>query len=230
VRRRSGLVALAVVVGPGILAGLSDDDPAGITTYSIQGADYGYRLLWVLLLSTGALILFHEVGARLGAVTGQGLAGLVRERYGVRLAAVALAALFLANLGTTAAEFAGVAACAELAGISRYASVPLAALAVSFLVLRGSFHRVEHVLLLLASVFVVYIASGLIAHPDWGATARGLVVPHLPLTRAAILIATATVGTTLAPWASPSSSPMPSTSTCGSRTCGTSASTSSSAR
>src|SRR2546421_6619113 len=88
--RRAGLVALAAVVGPGLLAGLSDDDAPGITTYSILGADYGYRLLWVLLLSTVALVLFHEIGARLGVVTGQGLAGLIRERYGVRWAAISL--------------------------------------------------------------------------------------------------------------------------------------------
>jgi NRAMP (natural resistance-associated macrophage protein)-like metal ion transporter len=110
VRRRSGLVALAAVVGPGLLAGLSDDDPAGITTYSILGTEYGYALLWVLALSTLALVLFHELGARLGIVTGQGLAGLIRERYGVRWAGVALLALVIANLGTTCAEFAGVAA------------------------------------------------------------------------------------------------------------------------
>jgi len=104
VPRRSGLIALAAVAGPGVLAGLSDDDAAGITTYSILGADYGYRLLWVLLLSTLALVLFHEVGARMGIVTGQGLAGLIRERYGVRRAALALAALLVANVGTTASE------------------------------------------------------------------------------------------------------------------------------
>jgi NRAMP (natural resistance-associated macrophage protein)-like metal ion transporter len=200
VRRRSGLLALLAVVGPGVLAGLSDDDPAGITTYSILGAEYGYRLLWVLLLSTVALILFHDVGARLGAVTGQGLTGLVRERYGVRVAALAVLLLCAANLGTTAAEFAGIAASGELAGFSRYASVPVAAAGVSLLVLRGSFHRVEHVLLLLSAVFGAYIVSGLLAGPDWGATARGLAVPDLPLTGDAILIATATVGTTLAPW------------------------------
>src|SRR5438477_7304033 len=117
--RRTGVVALAAVVGPGVLAGLSDDDPAGITTYSILGADHGYRLLWVLLLSTVALVLFHEIGARLGVVTGQGLAGLIRERYGVRWAAISLLALLIANVGTTCAEFAGVAAAMELAGVSR---------------------------------------------------------------------------------------------------------------
>jgi len=200
VRRRSGLVALLAVVGPGLLAGLSDDDPAGITTYSILGADYGYRLLWVLALSTAALILFHELGMRMGVVTGQGLAGLVRERYGIRLAAGGLTALIVANVGTTCAEFAGVAAALELAGVSRYVSVPVAAVGVSLLVLRGSFRRIEHVLLALSAVFAAYVLSGLLAGPDWGAVATGLVVPRLPGTRDAVLAAVATVGTTLAPW------------------------------
>jgi Mn2+/Fe2+ NRAMP family transporter len=188
------------VVGPGILAGLSDDDPAGITTYSILGSKYGYELLWVLAVSTAALIVYHLVGARMGVVTRKGLLTLVRTHRGQRDARIVLAALIIANVGTMCAEFAGVAAGFELAGISRYASVPLAGIGVSALVLRGSFHRVEHVLLLLSAVFVTYIASGLLAHPDWGAAAKGLVVPHLPLTRDAVLIAVATVGTTLAPW------------------------------
>ncbi|MDX6675319.1 MAG: hypothetical protein QOH11_2737, partial [Solirubrobacteraceae bacterium] len=184
-----------------MLAGLSDDDPAGITTYSILGAKYGYRLLWVLALSTAALIVYHELGARMGIVTGKGLLALVRERRGPRGATIALGALVLANLGTLAAEFAGVAAGFELlGGVSRYISVPLAALGVSLLVLRGSFHRVEHVLLALTGVFVAYILSGFLAHPDWTATAKGLVVPGMPLTREAVLVAVATLGTTLAPW------------------------------
>jgi len=194
-------VAALAVVGPGILAGLSDDDPAGITTYSILGADYGYRLLWVLALSTAALIVFHELGARLGVVTGKGLLALVRDRYGKGAAGVALAALIVANLGTLSAEFAGVAAGADLlGGPGRNLSVPIAAIAVCALVLAGSFHRVEHVLLALAVVFVAYIASGFLAGPDWGATARGLVVPSIPFTRDAALVAVATLGTTLAPW------------------------------
>ncbi|HEY7621172.1 MAG TPA: divalent metal cation transporter [Solirubrobacteraceae bacterium] len=199
-RRASAPLALLAVLGPGLLAGLSDDDPAGVTTYSILGADYGYRLLWVLLLSTVALILFHELGARMGIVTGQGLAGLIRQRYGVRTAAGGLLALVMANVGTMCAELAGVAAALELAGVTRYLSVPLAALGVSLLVLRGSFKRVEHVLLALSAVFVAYIVSGLLAHPDWGAAAHGLFVPSLPGSREALLAATATVGTTLAPW------------------------------
>ena len=189
------------MVGPGVLAGLSDDDPAGITTYSILGTDYGYRLLWVLAVSTGALIVFHELGARMGIVTGKGLLALVRDRYGPRGAMLVLAALAVANLGTLCAEFAGVAAGMELlGGVSRYVSVPVAAAGVSILVLRASFHRVEHVLLALTAVFTGYIVSGFLAHPDWGATARGLLVPGMPGTRDAVLAAVATVGTTLAPW------------------------------
>lgn len=199
-RRAAGLAVLAAVVGPGLLAGLSDDDPAGITTYSIAGADFGYRLLWVLLLATAALIIFHELAARMGIATGQGLAGLVRERFGVRLAGVALVALVVANVGTTCAEFAGVAASLDLLGVSKYVSVPVAAIGVSALVLRGSFHRIERVLLALGAVFATYIVSGILAHPDWGATAHGLFVPGLPTTRDAVITATAIVGTTLAPW------------------------------
>src|SRR3954462_9337905 len=168
--RAGGLAALLAVVGPGVLAGLSDDDPAGITTYSILGARYGYELLWVLALSTAALIVFHEVGVRLGVVTGKGLLTLVRERFGGRAAAVVMAALLVANTGTLCAEFAGVAAGADLlTGVSRYVSVPLAAIVISALVLRENFHKVEHLLLLLSSVFVAYVVAGIAAHPDWGA-------------------------------------------------------------
>ena len=198
--RRIRLVALLAVVGPGLLAGLSDDDPAGITTYSALGARYGYQLLWVLLVSTVALILFQDLGARIGVVTGQGIAGLVRQRYGARAATVAIVALVVANVGTTAAEFAGVAAGAELFGLSRYAAVPAAALLVSVLVLRGGFRGVQRVLLALSAVFLAYIAAGVLARPDWLAAAHGLAVPSMPLTRDAIVLATATLGTTLAPW------------------------------
>jgi Mn2+/Fe2+ NRAMP family transporter len=192
---------LVGVAGPGLLAGLSDDDPAGITTYSVLGADYGYTLLWVLALSTVALIVFHDLAARTGAVTGKGLMRLVRERYGLRATHWALAALVVANVGTICAEFAGVAAGMQvLGGTSRYVSVPLAAAAVGVLVLRGSFGRVEHVLLALSAIFIAYIISGVLAHPDWAATGRGLVVPSMPLTRAGVLATVATIGTTLAPW------------------------------
>jgi len=194
------LVALAAVVGPGLIAGLSDDDPAGITTYSVLGASYGYRLLWVLLVSTVALILFQDLGARIGVVTGQGLAGLIRQRYGARAGMLSISALLLANIGTTTAEFAGIAAGGEIFGIPRWVSVPIGAIVVSVLVLRGGFRGVERVLLALSAIFLAYIGAGLLSKPDWGAAFQGLVTPTLPPTRDALLLATATLGTTLAPW------------------------------
>ena len=198
--RAGGATALLAVLGPGLLAGLSDDDPAGITTYSILGADHGYRLLWVLTASTAALILFHELGARVGVVTGRGLMALVRERYDRGGAIALLVPLLVANLGTACAELAGVAASLELAGVARGISVPVAAIGVTVLVLRSGFHRVEHILLALSAVFGAYLLAGVLAHPDWGATARGLVVPSVPGTRDGVLAVVAGIGTTLAPW------------------------------
>ncbi len=202
--RRAGLrrraLPLLAVLGPGLLAGLSDDDPAGITTYSVLGTDHGYSLLWVLLLSTVALMVFHDLGARLGVVTGQGLVGLIRHRYGVSVGAAALAALVVANLGTAAAEFAGIAAGAELLGVSRFVAVPLGAVLVTWLVLAGSFHRVERVLMVLAAVFVAYVGAGVLSHPDWSAAVSGLVTPRMSFGHQETLIVAATVGTTLAPW------------------------------
>ena len=198
--RTARFIALFTVLGPGLLAGLSDDDPAGITTYSVLGAQYGYQLLWVLLLATVALVIFHSLGARMGVATGQGLIGLVRDRYGVRIGSGALVLLLAANLGTACAEFAGVAAGFELFGVSRYVSVPLAAVLVTVLVLGGRFARVEHLLMMLAAVFIAYVAAGIVVGPDWGETAKGLLVPTTPLNKDALVVLVATVGTTLAPW------------------------------
>ena len=144
------LAAFLGVMGPGVLAGLSDDDPAGITTYSQLGAKYGYSLIWTLGISTIALILFQDLGARIGVVTRQGLLGLVRQKYGARSGVLSASALVLANIGTMTAEFAGIAAAGQLFGYSRYLTVPLAAIVVSALVLRGSFARVEKVFFALA--------------------------------------------------------------------------------
>ena len=198
--RKLRISAFLAVMGPGIIAGLSDDDPAGITTYSQLGAQFGYQLLWVLGISTIALILFQDLGARIGVVTRQGLIGLVRQKYGARSGILSATVLVAANIGTMTAEFAGIAAAGSLFGISKYLTVPLAALLVSFLVLRGNFARVEKVFLALASVFIAYVIAGFMAKPDWSAATKGLFVPSMPLTQEALFIATATLGTTLAPW------------------------------
>jgi Mn2+/Fe2+ NRAMP family transporter len=194
------VAAFLAVMGPGVLAGLSDDDPAGITTYSQLGAHYGYQLIWVLLISTIALIIFQDLGARIGVVTRQGLLGLVRQKYGARSGILSASALIIANIGTMTAEFAGIAAAGQLFGLSRYISVPIAGVVVSALVLRGSFARVEKVFFALCAVFLAYVISGFMSHPHWGAAFKGLIVPTMPINHDAIYIATATLGTTLAPW------------------------------
>jgi Mn2+/Fe2+ NRAMP family transporter len=198
--RKIRLAALLSVMGPGVIAGLSDDDPAGITTYSQLGAKFAYQMLWVLVISTIALILFQDLGARIGVVTRQGLIGLVRQKYGARSGTLSAVALIVANFGTLTAEFAGIAAAGQLFGYSRFITVPAAALIVSFLVLRGSFARVEKVFFALSAVFIAYVVAGFMAHPDWGKALHGVVVPSMPFTHDAIFIATATLGTTLAPW------------------------------
>jgi NRAMP (natural resistance-associated macrophage protein)-like metal ion transporter len=223
--RRIQLATMLAVLGPGLIAGLSDDDPAGITTYSVLGTKYGYQMLWVLGVSTIALVMFQSLGARIGVVTGQGLAGLIRQKFGARSAVVAILALLLANIGTTAAEFAGIAAGFELFGIPRQFAVPVTALAVSVLVLRGGFKGIERVLLGLSAIFICYVAAGVLAHPDWGAAFTGLVVPTMPLTRDAVVIATATLGRPSPRGAWPSSSLTPSTSASPPSRCPTYAST-----
>ena len=194
------IAALLAVMGPGVIAGLSDDDPAGITTYSVLGAKYGYQLLWVLVASTAALIIFQDLGARIGVVTRQGMIGLIRQKYGARSGTLSAGALILANIGTMTAEFAGIAAAGQLFGLSKYLSVPIAALVVSFLVLRNSFAKVEKIFFLISGVFIAYVIAGFMSHPDWGSALHGVVVPSMPFTRDAVFIATATFGTTLAPW------------------------------
>ena len=198
--RRSSLLVLVAVVGPGLLAGLSDDDAPGITTYSILGADYGYELLWVLDFATLALILFHELGARMGVVTGQGLTGLMRERYGVRLAALGVLALSSRTSARPAPSSPVWPPSLDLAGVSRYASRPRRCGSHLGARLLGSFHRVEHVFLLMSTLLATYIVAAFVTGPDWGAAAHGLLVPSVPATQAGLLAITATVGTTLAPW------------------------------
>ena len=197
-RRRVAL--FLAILGPGLIAGLSDDDPAGITTYAVMGADHGYALLWVLVIATGMLVLYHLLGVRIGVATGQGMIGLVRERYGVRVGGGILACLLVANLGTLAAEYAGIAAALGLVGIPRELSVPAAAIIITLLVIRSSFHLVERILLALGALLASYVLSGLLAHPDYDATLHGLLVPGTSAQTGALITAVAVVGTTIAPW------------------------------
>lgn len=199
-RRRAGLIAFFAVVGPGIIAASADNDAQGITTYSLVGARSGYSLLWLLVLAGLALMVTQEIGARLGMATGKGLGALIRERFGVRPAAAAMGLLLLANLGTTAAEFAGIAASLEIFGVSRYVSVPVAAALVTVLVARGTYKRIERVFLALSAFYVAYVVSGFLAHPNWGQAVDGFLTPSLSFTPTALLTAVGMVGTTVTPW------------------------------
>lgn len=183
-----------------MLAGLSDDDPAGVTTYSILGTDFGYQLLWTIPISTALLVLFHLLAIRLAIRSGKGFVALIRARYGHAAARMAGALFVLANFGTICAEFAGIGAVAQLAGLPTAPCVLGAAALIVGLVLAASFHRVEHVLLVLSAVLASYLVAGVLAQPDWSQVARGLVVPSMPLTTGAFIAVTATLGTTLAPW------------------------------
>lgn len=198
--RRTTLVAFLAVLGPGLIAASADNDAQGITTYSIIGAKFGYELLWLTLIGGVALLVTQEIGARLGMVTGKGLSALIRERYGVRTAAAVMLLLLVANLGTTAAEFAGMAAAMEVFHVSRYVAVPAGAALVLVLIVRGGYRRIERVFLAMSLFFVTYVISGFLAHPDWGEAMHGLVVPSVQWNGTFLLAAVAMIGTTVTPW------------------------------
>ncbi len=197
-RLRIGL--LLAVVGPGIITANVDNDAGGITTYSVSGAHYGYALLWMMPLVAIALIIVQEMSARLGVVTGKGLADLIRERMGVRITTVILALLVFVNLANTVSEFAGVAASMEIFGVSKYISVPLAAVIVWFLIVKGNYKIVERVFLVASAIYLAYVASGLIAGPDWTEVGQAFASPSFHLDVGYVTIFVTIIGTTIAPW------------------------------
>lgn len=197
---RLRLLATLAVIGPGIITANADNDAGGISTYSIVGAHYGYSLLWMLLVITFSLAVTQEMGARTGAVTGKGLAALIRERYGVKWTLFAMVCTLAANLATTIAEFAGIAAAGELFGLPRWLTVPFAAALVWLLVVRWSFRSVEKFFLVLSVVYIAYPLSCLVINPPWGEVARAMVTPTFEMNAGFILIFIATVGTTITPW------------------------------
>ncbi|MBV8720244.1 MAG: divalent metal cation transporter [Chloroflexi bacterium] len=191
---------ILVIAGPGLIAANADNDAGGITTLSVVGASYSYQMLWALVLITFSLAITQEMGARTGAVTGKGLAALIRERYRVKITLLAMLALLIANFGTTVAEFAGVGAALELFGIPRFISVPLAAAAVWLLVIRGNYRSVERVLLVMSVVYLSYVFSAFLAGPDWGEVGRSIVTPTLRLDAGFLITLIALIGTTITPW------------------------------
>jgi NRAMP (natural resistance-associated macrophage protein)-like metal ion transporter len=199
-RFRTHILVFLAVLGPGFITAMVDNDSGGIYTYSAAGAKYGYLPLWTLLPITVVLIITQEMCSRMGAVTGKGLSDLIREEFGLRITFLLMALLVLVNLTNVMTEFAGVASSLELFHISKYISVPLAAIGVWFLVVEGNYTNVEKVFLFASIIYVTYIVSGFLVRPDWKSAAINSVRPILMLDSGYIYMLIGMVGTTIAPW------------------------------
>ena len=196
---RNMLIFLSVL-GPGIVTGSVDNDAGGITTYSVAGASYGFNLLWTLIPSFIVLLAVQEMNARMGIVTGKGLADLIRENFGVKITFYIFVFLLVADIGNTATEFAGVAGSMMVFGISKYVSVPIAAIAVWFLVVKGNYKTAERVFLIFSVFLLSYIVSAIMAKPHWGEIGKALIHPTLRFNEESLSMVLGIVGTTIAPW------------------------------
>ena len=197
---RARIVLFLAVVGPGFITANVDNDAGGIWTYSVAGAQFGTKLLWTLGPVTAALIVVQEMSARMGVVTGKGLADLIRENFGVRTTFWISVALVVANLANTIAEFAGVAASLQIFRVPPWVSVPLVALGVWLLVLKGSYRVIEKVFLVASLLYVAYPISLILAKPDWGEVALAAITPTFQTDGAYVALLIGMVGTTIAPW------------------------------
>ena len=194
------LLILLAVIGPGLITANIDNDAGGIATYSIAGAQFGYSLLWTMIPVTVALIVVQEMSARMGVVTGKGLADLIRENYGIKITFWLMVFLFLTDLGNTAAEFAGLAASSELFGMSKYVAVPLGALFIWLIVVKGSYRVFEKIFLVVCAVYLVYIPAAIMAKPSWSDVMVQTIKPSFHFNTAYITMFIGVVGTTIAPW------------------------------
>jgi Mn2+/Fe2+ NRAMP family transporter len=197
---RTKLLIFLAVVGPGIITANVDNDPGGIYTYSVAGAQFGYSLLWTLIPVTIALIVVQEMVARMGVVTGKGLADLIREEYGFRATFILMVCLLVADLGNTISEFAGLASGMSVFGASRYIIVPLGAVLVWALVVKGTYRLVEKVFLVACVFYIAYPISCFLAHPAWEESVVSVFRPSLESGHGYLYIIVGLVGTTIAPW------------------------------
>jgi Mn2+/Fe2+ NRAMP family transporter len=188
------------IIGPGIITGSVDNDAGGITVYSVAGAIHGYNMLWTLIPSFILLIVIQEMNARMGIVTGKGLANLIRESAGVKITFYITVGLFIANIGNTTTEFAGVAGSGEVFGISKYLTVPFVAIGVWFLVVKGNYKFAERVFLVFSFSLFIYIISALMGNPEWGKIGHAMIRPEFTPNLASIALIIGIVGTTIAPW------------------------------
>jgi Mn2+/Fe2+ NRAMP family transporter len=197
---RYRLLAFFAVFGPGFITANVDNDPGGILTYSQAGAKLGYALLWTLIPTTIALIVVQEMAARMGAVTGKGLADLIREEFGLRATFFVMLVLGLADFGNIMAEFAGLASGMGIFGVSKYFVVPIGAALVWFVVVRGSYKPVERILILFSLIYFTYPVSALLAHPDWHQSLKDTFIPHVGRSSEYLVLVIGLVGTTITPW------------------------------
>jgi len=202
-RKRSYWKKIAIflaILGPGIITGSVDNDAGGITTYSVAGALYGYKLIWTLIPAFIVLVIIQEMNARMGIVTGKGLADLIRENAGVRITFFIFIGLLIADIGNTTTEFAGVAGSLQIFGISKYISVPIIAILIWFLVVNGSYRIAERIFLIFSVSLLMYIVAALMGKPDWPEIGKSLIHPQMEMSARSLEVVIGIIGTTIAPW------------------------------
>ena len=188
------------ILGPGIITGSVDNDAGGITTYSVAGAVYGYNLIWTLIPSFIVLIVIQEMNARMGIVTGKGLADLIRENAGVKITFFIFIGLLLADIGNTTTEFAGVAGSMEVFGISKYISVPIVGFMIWILVVKGTYKIAERIFLIFSVSLLMYVVSAIMAKPHWSEIGHSIVHPQMEVNTKSLAMIIGIIGTTIAPW------------------------------
>ena len=194
------LAIFFAILGPGIITGSVDNDAGGITTYSVAGAMYGYGLIWTLIPSFIVLLVIQEMNARMGIVTGKGLSDLIRENAGMKITFFIFIGLLISNIGNTTTEFAGVAGSMEIFGVSKYISVPVAAVMVWFLVVKGTYKIAERIFLIFSVSLLTYVVSALMSKPQWNEIGTAIIHPQVEMNTQSLAMVIALVGTTIAPW------------------------------
>ncbi len=203
IRKKSwwkNIALFLAILGPGIITGSVDNDAGGITTYSVAGAIYGYKLLWTLIPSFIVLVIIQEMNARMGIVTGKGLADLIRENAGVKVTFFIFIGLLLADVGNTTTEFAGVAGSMEVFGVSKYISVPVVAFLVWILVVKGNYKFAERIFLIFSVSLLMYVVSALMGKPDWSEIGKSIIRPQMDFNEQSLEVIIGIIGTTIAPW------------------------------
>lgn len=202
-RRKSffrNIVLFLAILGPGIVTGSVDNDAGGITTYSVAGALYGYNLLWTMIPALIVLIVVQEMNARMGIVSGKGLADLIRENAGVKITFFIFVGLLIADIGNTTTEFAGVAGSSMVFGVSKYISVPIAAVLVWWLVVKGTYKLSERVFLIFSAFLLIYVVSALMGKPHWNEIGQAMIKPKIEFSMGYLTVVIGIIGTTIAPW------------------------------